>query len=74
MIAFELSENCHQVEEEFTYALKRQFAQKGDISVKQSVKYDFLTELFINGCLGRSKLLIIFFSSRGQKTSVRDDD
>ena len=40
----------------------------------KSAKFDFLTELFINGCLARSKLLSTLFPSRGQETSVRDDD
>lgn len=40
----------------------------------QPSKYDFLTELFINVCLGRSKLLSTLFPSGGQETSVRDDD
>lgn len=72
MVAFELSENCHQMEE-FTCDL-RQSLHKREISVMQSAKYDFLTELFISGCLGRSKLLNTLFPSGGQETSARDGD
>lgn len=50
MVAFELSENCCQVEEEFTCSLKRQRTYT-ERNFRKTAKCNILTELFVHKCL-----------------------